>query len=74
MTGRVGKDESRGLQRGFDLFRLGYHSPAPGVYDFTGVRDMDEVLDMAARVGLYVIARPGPYINAEVTGGGSPGG
>jgi len=54
-------------------FDWGYHSPAPGVYDFTGVRDMDAVLDMAAQVGLYVIARPGPYINAEVTGGGFPG-
>ncbi|GAA3439260.1 beta-galactosidase [Kutzneria kofuensis] len=54
-------------------FDWGYHSPAPGVYDFTGVRDMDRVLDLAARVGLYVIARPGPYINAEVTGGGFPG-
>ena len=54
-------------------FDWGYHSAAPGVYDFTGVRDMDEVLDMAAKTGLYVIARPGPYINAEVTGGGYPG-
>ncbi|GAB3892264.1 beta-galactosidase [Kibdelosporangium lantanae] len=34
---------------------------------------MDRVLDMAAEAGLYVIARPGPYINAEVTGGGFPG-
>ncbi|EWM10322.1 beta-galactosidase, partial [Kutzneria sp. 744] len=54
-------------------FDWGYHSPAPGVYDFTGVRDMDRLLDLAARVGLYVIARPGPYINAEATGGGFPG-
>ena len=28
---------------------------------------------IAAEVGLYVIARPGPYINAEVDGGGFPG-
>src|SRR5262245_40185085 len=27
-------------------FDWGYHSPAPGVYDFTGVRDMDQVLDL----------------------------
>jgi beta-galactosidase GanA len=53
-------------------FDWNYHSPAPGVYDFTGVRDMDRVLDLAAEAGLYVIARPGPYINAEVTGGGFP--
>src|SRR3954463_413185 len=54
-------------------FDWGYHSPAPGVYDFTGVRDVDKVLDMAQEAGLYVIARPGPYINAEVDGGGFPG-
>jgi len=31
------------------------------------VRDVDELLDIAASVGIYVIARPGPYINAEWT-------
>ncbi|WP_432828780.1 beta-galactosidase [Dactylosporangium sp. CA-092794] len=54
-------------------FDWGYHSPAPGVYDFTGVRDVDKLLDIADRLGIYVIARPGPYINAEVDGGGFPG-
>src|SRR4051794_12770767 len=54
-------------------FDWGYHSPAPGVYDFSGVRDLDKELDMAQEAGLYVIARPGPYINAEVDGGGFPG-
>src|SRR3954453_22273211 len=51
-------------------FDWGYHSPKSGVYDFTGVRDMDRLLTIANEVGLYVIARPGPYINAEVDGGG----
>ncbi|WP_203918962.1 beta-galactosidase [Rugosimonospora africana] len=54
-------------------FDWGYHSPAPGVYDFTGVRDVDKLLDQADALGIYVIARPGPYINAEVDGGGFPG-
>jgi beta-galactosidase GanA len=54
-------------------FDWGYHSPKSGVYDFTGVRDMDRLLTIADEVGLYVIARPGPYINAEVDGGGFPG-
>lgn len=53
-------------------FGWGYHSPKPGVYDFTGVRDMDRVLTMAKEAGLYVIVRPGPYMNAEVTRGGFP--
>ncbi|MDT8912671.1 beta-galactosidase [Amycolatopsis sp. PS_44_ISF1] len=53
-------------------FDWGYHSPRPGVYDFSGVRDLDRLLDLAQQAGLYVIARPGPYINAEVDGGGFP--
>lgn len=53
-------------------FDWGYHSPREGVYDFTGVRDMDLLLDIAQEVGIYVIARPAPYINAEVDGGGFP--
>ncbi|MEV0380434.1 beta-galactosidase [Nonomuraea sp. NPDC050643] len=53
-------------------FSWAYHSPKPGVYDFTGVRDVDRLLRAARQAGLYVIARPGPYINAESTGGGFP--
>src|SRR5690349_15129860 len=47
-------------------FDWGYHSAKQGVYDFSGVRDVDRLLTTAQQVGLYVIARPGPYINAEV--------
>jgi beta-galactosidase GanA len=54
-------------------FSWAYHSPAPGVYDFSGVRDIDRLLDIAREVGLYVLARPGPYINAELDSGGFPG-
>jgi beta-galactosidase GanA len=54
-------------------FSWGYHSPAPGVYDFSGVRDVDLLLKMAAEEGLYVITRAGPYVNAELTRGGFPG-
>ena len=54
-------------------FDWGFHSPKPGVYDFTGIRDIDRLLDMAAEEGLYVITRAGPYVNAELTRGGFPG-
>ncbi|HEY1714985.1 MAG TPA: beta-galactosidase [Solirubrobacteraceae bacterium] len=54
-------------------FDWAYHSPKPGVYDFSGVRNVNKLLDMAAKAGLYVIARPGPYINAETSAGGFPG-
>jgi beta-galactosidase GanA len=53
-------------------FDWDYNSPSPGVYNFTGVRDYNEFLNMAQQVGLYVIARPGPNINAETDGGGIP--
>jgi beta-galactosidase GanA len=53
-------------------FSWAYHSPAPGVFDFSGVRDVDRLLDIAQEVGLYVIARPGPYVNAELDSGGFP--
>ena len=41
-------------------FDWDYHSAAPGVYNFGGVRDINLLLNDAQRVGLYVIARPGP--------------
>ncbi|WBB59032.1 beta-galactosidase [Streptomyces sp. WMMC500] len=53
-------------------FHWGYHSPKRGVYDFSGVRDVDRLLDVVEDVGLYAVVRPGPYINAETSGGGLP--
>lgn len=53
-------------------FNWSYHSPAPGEYDFTGVRDVDRLLRMTEELGMYTVVRPGPYINAEVSGGGFP--
>jgi hypothetical protein len=54
-------------------FCWSFHSPEQGVYDFTGVRDVKKLLEIAAELGFFLIARPGPYINAEYTGGGIPG-
>lgn len=54
-------------------FDWGYHSPAPGVYDFSGIRNVERALQIAKEEGMYVIARTGPYINSELTGGGYPG-
>lgn len=53
-------------------FNWNYHSKAPGEYDFSGIKDVRKVLDAAKEVGLFVIARPGPFINAEVNAGGLP--
>ncbi|MBC9032408.1 beta-galactosidase [Sphingomonas sp. JC676] len=54
-------------------FDWGFHSPKKGVYDFSGIRDIDRLLTMAEEEGLYVITRAGPYVNAELTRGGFPG-
>src|SRR5258706_3308391 len=51
-------------------FDWDYHSPKAGVYDFTGIRDLDKFLSLAAEAGLYFIVRPGPYINSETDIGG----
>ncbi|EUC55104.1 glycoside hydrolase family 35 protein [Rhizoctonia solani AG-3 Rhs1AP] len=45
----------------------------PGVLNFEGHRSVTKFLDVAQSVGILVIVRPGPYINAETSGGGFPG-
>ncbi|XP_061465361.1 beta-galactosidase-1-like protein isoform X2 [Rhineura floridana] len=49
-----------------------YHEPLPGIYNFTGDRDLEGFLDLVAQLGLLVILRPGPYICAEWEMGGLP--
>ena len=53
-------------------FNWNYHSSAPGCYDFSGIKDVRKVLKAAKEAGLFVIARPGPFINGEVNAGGLP--
>ncbi|KAI1778006.1 glycoside hydrolase family 35 protein [Hypoxylon cercidicola] len=45
----------------------------PGEFVSEGVFDLKPFFDAATKAGIYIIARPGPYINAEVSGGGFPG-
>ena len=51
-----------------------HQSEEGGDFDFTpgGVKDIDLLLTLAEQEGLYVIARPGPYVNAEISMGGLP--
>jgi beta-galactosidase GanA len=67
------KMKASGLNAVSIYFSWGYHSAQPGAYDFSGVRNVERALQMAEEEGLYVIARPGPYVNAELTAGGFPG-
>lgn len=38
-----------------------------------GIFALDKFFDSASKAGVYLIARPGPFINAETSGGGFPG-
>ena len=38
-----------------------------------GIFALDQFFSAASEAGIYLIARPGPYINAETSGGGFPG-
>lgn len=45
----------------------------PGNYSADGIFSLESFFDAATKAGIYLLARPGPYINAEVSGGGFPG-
>ncbi|KAH7914518.1 glycoside hydrolase family 35 protein [Hygrophoropsis aurantiaca] len=55
------------------------HYPTPdtgngdGDWESGTYRDLQAYIDEAKKAGLWMIARPGPYINGETTGGGFPG-
>ena len=49
-----------------------WHEPKPGVFDFSGNRDVAEFVREAQQEGLYVLLRPGPYSCAEWDFGGFP--
>ncbi len=53
-----------------------WHQPEPEVSDLDGhthaMRNLAGFLDLAAEMGLYIIARPGPYIMAETINEGIP--
>lgn len=53
-----------------------FHEPEEGRFDFDGdtlpERDLRGFLDLLAKEGLYFIAKPGPFINAEYPDGGHP--
>ncbi|KAB5543083.1 family 35 glycosyl hydrolase [Coniochaeta sp. 2T2.1] len=62
---------------GFNAFSIynhwGYHEPSPGVLDFeTGAHNFTSILELAKELGMYMIVRPGPYVNAETNAGGFP--
>ena len=45
----------------------------PGEFLADGVFALEPFFEAAQTAGIYLLARPGPYVNAEVSGGGFPG-
>lgn len=48
------------------------HEPTPGEFNFSDMADLPGYIDLCAELGLYLTARPGPYICAEWENGGIP--
>lgn len=53
-------------------FPWNYHEREDGSFDFEGERDVKYFLEEMKAAGMYVIARPGPYICSEWDGGALP--
>ncbi|KAA8571451.1 hypothetical protein EYC84_001451 [Monilinia fructicola] len=52
-------------------FFWSYHEASKGSFDFeTSGKNVQRVLDYAKEAGIWVIARAGPYVNAETNAGG----
>ncbi|KAF9046172.1 glycoside hydrolase family 35 protein [Panaeolus papilionaceus] len=66
------KTKAAGLNAVSVYTHMGLMNPAPGVVDFQGFRALQPLFDAAKAAGVWVILRPGPYINAETTAGGMP--
>jgi len=53
-----------------------HHEPVEGQVDLEGTslpeRNLRRFLDLSADVGLWVVARPGPFVNSELRYGGIP--
>ncbi len=69
---RIAKMKDAGLNAVDVYYPWNFHSERAGDYDFTGLRDIERLHDLIEEAGLWLIARPGPYICAEVDLGGLP--
>ncbi|KAI0019138.1 family 35 glycosyl hydrolase [Xylariomycetidae sp. FL0641] len=66
------KFKANGMNTVSIYFFWSYHAAAPGGdFDFASPgKDVQYLLDLCKDIGLYVIARPSPYVNGETNGGG----
>jgi hypothetical protein len=65
------KMKAMGMRAVSVYIHWGFHSQYPNVTDFeSGAHDIERLFETARDIGILVIVRPGPYINAETSGGG----
>ncbi|RYP72146.1 hypothetical protein DL771_004380 [Monosporascus sp. 5C6A] len=69
---RLPEDQGPGLQRVSFYVDWALHEGNPGHFTAEGVFAWEPFFDAAAEAGIYLLARPGPYINSEASGGGFP--
>src|SRR5262249_754558 len=69
---RIAQLADAGLNAVHVYYPWDYHEARPGGLDFAGLRDVDHLHDLIEQAGLYLIARPGPYVCAEIDFGGLP--
>ena len=69
---RLTKARQLGLNAVETYFCWNLHEPHPGEFDFSGILDFVRFIEIAQEVGLYVVARPGPYVCGEWEHGGLP--
>ena len=49
-----------------------FHNPRKDFWDFEGYKNIRTLFQVAKDLNMFIILRPGPYINAEVSAGGLP--
>lgn len=69
---RLEQFRSAGLNAVTLTYPWSYHSRGPGEFDFTDIRNVDRLHEMIEEADLFLIARPGPYVCAELDMGGLP--
>ncbi len=69
---RMEKAAALGLNAIETYFCWNLHEPHPGEWDTAGMLDFVRFIETAHELGLWVIARPGPYVCAEWENGGLP--
>ena len=69
---RLKKIRAAGLNAIQTYVAWNFHETSPGVYNFSGDRNLTRFLQLAQDNDLLVVLRPGPYICAEWDFGGFP--